>query len=96
MHNFLLQWDPYSLRLPHVRLTRPHIYLIDFETAICFPEDSPYDDCTCTGMPFGDINDYALPTPPGVAEGKPYNPFYLDFWQLCYHLAFLQVRTWPG
>ncbi|KAJ3746272.1 hypothetical protein DFH05DRAFT_1556129 [Lentinula detonsa] len=91
IHNYLVQWDPESLKHQHVRLTRPRLYLIDFETALCFPEDSLYDDCTCTGLPFGDINDYALPTPPGVAEGKSYNAFYLDFWQLCYHLAFLQT-----
>ncbi|KAJ3798282.1 hypothetical protein GGU11DRAFT_744465 [Lentinula aff. detonsa] len=91
IHNYLVQWDPESLKHQLVRLTRPRLYLIDFETALCFPEDSLYDDCTCTGLPFGDINDYALPTPPGVAEGKSYNAFYLDFWQLCYHLAFLQT-----
>ncbi|KAG7089887.1 hypothetical protein E1B28_011521 [Marasmius oreades] len=89
--NFLVQWRPQSIRAQQIPCSRPRVYLIDFETAICFPEDSVNEDCTCIGHPFGNIDNYARPTIRAVGEGKPYNPFILDVWQLSYHLAFLET-----
>ena len=79
------------MRTKTLPTSRPRVYLIDFETAICFPEDRPYDECLCSGMPFGDDDNYAQPYPIFISENKEYNPFYLDLWQFSYYLQFLKV-----
>ena len=79
------------MRTKTLPTSRPRVYLIDFETAICFPEDRPYDECLCSGMPFGDDDNYAQPYPIFISENKEYNPFYLDLWQLAYYFQFLKV-----
>ncbi|KAF9266493.1 hypothetical protein L218DRAFT_896562 [Marasmius fiardii PR-910] len=91
--NFLIQWRPQSIRSNRIPSSRPRVYLIDFETAICFPEDSAYEDCTCIGPPFGTMHRYTRPTLREVAEGKPYNPFNLDVWQLGFFIGFLETSV---
>ena len=67
-----------------IPVSRPRVYLTDFELAIMFPMDSTFEERLCVGPPLGgSIPDYnARPMPPEVLSGKPYDPFKLDVWQL--------------
>lgn len=76
-------------------ISRPRVYLIDFEMAVEFPEDSPLDECTCTGFPLPEtfssgLNRYARVRLPEFTSGKPYDPFKLDVAQLRYSFADLK------
>ncbi|KAL1741436.1 hypothetical protein HDZ31DRAFT_66940 [Schizophyllum fasciatum] len=85
-NNFVVQYYPESLRMRTVSLHTPRVYLIDFETAIQFPEGCPVDERVCTGFPLGgsvaDVHTYGRPVIPEMRTGEPYNPFKLDVWQL--------------
>ncbi|KAG5353006.1 hypothetical protein C0989_011154 [Termitomyces sp. Mn162] len=66
--NFVVQWQPESLAAKKISISRPRIYLIDFEVSVQFPEDCPIEN--------------RRQCPPEVESGKPYDPFKLDVWQL--------------
>ncbi|KAI0636470.1 hypothetical protein C8Q77DRAFT_1269334 [Trametes polyzona] len=83
--NFLVQWHPESMRVDAYPISRPRVYLNDFETAVRFlPNVSP-EERVCVGLPLGasfpDPERYRRPVPPEVASGEPYDPFKLDVWQ---------------
>ena len=73
----------------------PRVYLIDFEVAVMFPPECPADECISVGLPVGgsfpDSENYTRPCPPEVENGKSYNPFKLDVWQLA--LSFTEFRV---
>ncbi|PBK71911.1 hypothetical protein ARMSODRAFT_794958 [Armillaria solidipes] len=80
--NFLVQWYPESIRAGHQSVSRPRVYLIDFETAQEYPPDQP----RMTGYPlcssFPDIATYSRPRAPEMlTPEKHYCPFKLDIWQ---------------
>ncbi|KAG5719375.1 hypothetical protein E4T56_gene13531 [Termitomyces sp. T112] len=70
MDNFVVQWQPESLAAKKISISRPRIYLIDFEVSVQFSEDCPIENRVCRQCP------------PEVESGKPYDPFKLDVWQL--------------
>ena len=65
-----------------VSISRPRVYLIDFETAVQFPAECPSIERGSVGLPLADAEKYARPHAPEFASGKPYCPFKLDVWQL--------------
>ena len=77
-------------------VSRPRVYLIDFEVAVDFPEDCPIDQRVCLGIPNdGSLTNpekYARQRPPEVESGMPYDPFKLDVWQLGASFADFTVR----
>ncbi|KDR77466.1 hypothetical protein GALMADRAFT_39225, partial [Galerina marginata CBS 339.88] len=78
-NNFMVEWCPASLN--HGRsITRPRVYIIDFETAVQFPETSKQSDRVCLDWPFK-REVYGRPIPPELECGDPYSPFMLDMWQ---------------
>lgn len=83
--NFLLQWQPESLRTRTYPISRPRIYLNDFETAVHFPPSIPETNRLCVGLPLGasfPVPDaYGRPVPPELQSDTPYDPFKLDVWQ---------------
>ncbi|CAL1711544.1 unnamed protein product [Somion occarium] len=93
--NFLLHWYPESLRTMTVAISRPRVYLIDFEVAVDFPPECPVQARVSVGPPSGGtitITDkWGRPLPPEVESGRPYNPFKLDVWQLGY--GFITFRS---
>jgi hypothetical protein len=82
--NFVAQWHPESLRTMKVSISRPRVYLIDFENAVQFPAECPSIDRVSVGLPVPDAlaEKYARPHAPEFASGKAYCPFKLDVWQL--------------
>ena len=81
----MVQYHPESLRTMKVSVYTPSVFLIDFEVAVEFTSDRPYEDCVCIGPPVGgtiEPGDWARPLPSEVSSGKPYSPFKLDVWQL--------------
>ncbi|KAF4617190.1 hypothetical protein D9613_006219 [Agrocybe pediades] len=84
--NFVVQWHPESLLQKKGSVSRPRVYIIDFEAAIQFPAEYCEEQCVTTGLPvvgsYGDPADYARPYPPECTTGGPYNAFKLDIWQL--------------
>ncbi|TFK33304.1 kinase-like domain-containing protein, partial [Crucibulum laeve] len=86
--NFLIQWNPESLCTMKISPSRPRVYLIDFEFAIEFPDNTLPSECVSIGYPLDDVVQsqdnlgYGRPIPPEVDSGHPYNPFKLDIWQL--------------
>ena len=82
--NFLLDWQPESLRYMKVPLSRPRVHIIDFEFAVQFPEDTLPEARVCPGDPCPPWagERYARPHPPELFSGKPYCPFKVDIWQL--------------
>ncbi|KAJ7582521.1 kinase-like domain-containing protein [Mycena floridula] len=84
--NFLVQWHPESMLTSKAPISRPRVYIIDFEAAIEFPEETLEADCLSRGPPLGDSFSqpemYSRPVPPEVETGAPYSPFKLDVWQL--------------
>ena len=80
----MVQYHPESLRTMKVSVSRPRVFLIDFEVAVEFASDRPYENCVCIGPPVGgtiEPGDWARPLPSEVSSGKPYSPFKLDVWQ---------------
>ncbi|TFK33785.1 hypothetical protein BDQ12DRAFT_670014, partial [Crucibulum laeve] len=51
LDNFLIQWNPQSLLTMKISPSRPRVYLIDFELAMEFPENTPLDECVTIGCP---------------------------------------------
>jgi hypothetical protein len=88
--NFVIQWQPESLRTMKVSISRPRVYLIDFETAVQFPAGCPLTERVSVGFPIAEK--YARPHAPEFASGKAYNPFKLDVWQLGYSFSEFKVR----
>ncbi|TFY71734.1 hypothetical protein EVG20_g1274 [Dentipellis fragilis] len=86
--NFLVEWQPESLHMMKVPTARPRVYLIDFETAVMFELGCDLSECTCTGIPLGDLENYSRPVIPEMLNGQPYDPFKLDVWQLGVSLVF--------
>ncbi|CAL1711514.1 unnamed protein product [Somion occarium] len=85
LSNILIQWHPESLRTMTVPISRPRVYIIDFEFAVEFPPDCPAEDRVSVGYPlckWYPSTGYSRPAPPEVECGKPYCPFKLDVWQL--------------
>ncbi|KDR77468.1 hypothetical protein GALMADRAFT_95203 [Galerina marginata CBS 339.88] len=79
LNNFMVEWCPASIS--HGRsITRPRVYIIDFETAVEFPETSSDSDRLCLECPF-ERETYGRPMPPELESGDPYSPFLLDIWQ---------------
>ncbi|KAH9928467.1 kinase-like domain-containing protein [Epithele typhae] len=83
--NFLLQYYPQSLVNDPLRITRPRVFLHDFEVSVMF-ENLPREKHLCIGVPQGgtvpfspDFNGRASPE---VLTGEPYCPYKLDVWQL--------------
>ncbi|TFY59007.1 hypothetical protein EVG20_g7948 [Dentipellis fragilis] len=84
--NFLVQWHPESLRTMEVSVSKPRVFLIDFEVATSFEADCPKNERLCTGCPMGSSliqsETYARPRIPEMNSNEPYDPFKLDVWQL--------------
>lgn len=81
--NFIVEWMPESLLCDNIQTSFPRVFIIDFETAVEFPDDRPLHECRRIGPPGGLPGmPYKRPVPPEVASGQPYDPFKLDIWQL--------------
>ena len=80
--NFVIQWHPESMRTMKVSISRPRVYLIDFDTAVQFPAGCPSIERVSVGHPVTVLETYARPHAPEFASGNPYCPFKLDIWQL--------------
>ena len=85
-----MQWHPESLRTMKVSISRPRVYLIDFETAVQFPAGCPSIERVSVGYPVAEK--YARPHAPEFASGKAYCPFKLDVWQL--GRSFSDFKVW--
>ena len=75
-----------------VPLSRPRVFLTDFEMAHEFPLDVPPEERLLTGLP---IQDYQRPVPPEIASGGLYDPFKADVWQLAESFSDFRVRHSP-
>lgn len=93
--NFLVQWQPETMETRFWPVTRPRVYLHDFETAIRFPPHMAAEDCVCVGVPIDPslAHRYRRPAPPEMHTGKPYDPYKLDVWQLSTSFADFTVRA---
>ncbi len=81
--NFLIQYFTDTARKQQYPTNRPRVYLIDFETAICFPEETPYERCLAVSLPAADLGlEYTRTLPPELDGFTPYSPFALDVFQL--------------
>lgn len=84
LNNFMVEWMPMSLS--GRSLTRPRVYIIDFETAVDFSDDCVESERLCSEHPFGndfDLEDYGRQLAPELSgDIQPYCPFKLDLWQL--------------
>lgn len=85
MDNFMVDFSPQSLL--ERNWTRPRVYLIDFETAVHFPDDVHPSDRLTSGLPFPDA-EYQRKRAPEllISELHPYCPFRLDMWQFGFDL----------
>ncbi|KAK0232451.1 hypothetical protein EDD85DRAFT_1025996 [Armillaria nabsnona] len=93
--SFLLEWHPNTLD-PNVKrrgFTRPRVYLIDFETAVDFPEDSRLEERVVTGYPFP-LDSYGRPVAPEFQVFDTYDPFALDIWQFGSDLTRFRSTIW--
>ena len=94
----MVEWMPESLRSPDYPVARPRVYIIDFETAVEFPESSLPEERRCTGLrlPWGVSSEsYARPVPPEIILGLAYDPFKLDVWQLGKSISDFKVPCVP-
>ena len=71
-----------------VPLTRPRVFLTDFEMAHEFPPETPKEQHLLKGLP---REGYRRPIPPEMASGTPYDPFKADVWQFAKSLSDFKV-----
>ncbi|KAI0672664.1 kinase-like domain-containing protein [Trametes maxima] len=94
--NFLVEWYPESMAEHQLTISRPRVYLNDFETAVYFAPEVPSHERTCVGLPlspsFPVPDKYTRPVPPEVSSGEPYDPFQLDVWQFGNSLSDLKTQ----
>lgn len=73
------------MRTMAVAVSRPRVYLIDFEVAVEFPENCPPAERISIGYPLGGSftqpEMYSRPLAPEIDLDRPYCPFKLDIWQ---------------
>jgi len=83
------------MRSMTIPVSRPRVYLIDFEVAVEFPPDCPPEECVCTGYPsggsFSEPEMYSRPPAPEMTTSEPYSPFKTDVWQLGISFADFRV-----
>lgn len=95
--NFLVEWQPESLRTMSIAPCRPRVYLIDFELAVEFPDDCPLSEHVSIGPPLGgslpNTTIYRRCCPPEVHTGDPYSPYKLDVWQFGYSIRDFEVLS---
>ncbi|KAK7691871.1 hypothetical protein QCA50_005275 [Cerrena zonata] len=93
--NFLVDWHPESMLSNETAVSKPRVYIIDFEFAVEFPADCPSEERLCVGLPCTKwyADDYTRPYPPEINESIPWCPFKLDIWQLGYSFTFEGIRT---
>ena len=72
-----------------VPLSRPRVFLTDFEMAHEFPPELAPEQRMLSGPP---REGYQRPLPPEVVDGKPYDPFKADIWQLAESFSDFKVR----
>ncbi|KAK0445118.1 kinase-like domain-containing protein [Armillaria borealis] len=95
LSNFLLEWHPNTLD-PDVKrrvFTRPRVYLIDFKTAVDFPENSTPEERVVTRYPFP-LDSYGRPVAPEFQVSDTYDPFALDIWQFGSDLMRFHSTIW--
>ncbi|PPQ88135.1 hypothetical protein CVT25_004891 [Psilocybe cyanescens] len=80
LSNFMVEWMPQSM-IERTSTTRPRVYVIDFETAVEFSEDSLESERLCPTFPVP-LDVYRRPVAPELQTMQPYCPFRLDMWQL--------------
>lgn len=95
--NFLVQLHPESMLSGKPSMSRPRVFLIDFEVAVKFAAEIPTADCTCRGLPLGGSftqpEMYSRPVPPEIEyTDSVYCPFKLDVWQLGFSFLKFKVR----
>ena len=73
---FVIQWHPESLRTMKVSISRPRVYLINFETTVQFPTGCPLTERVSVGCLVA--GEYFRPRAPELDSGKAYSPFKLD------------------
>lgn len=87
----MIEYYPASLK--RYTATRPRVFLIDFESAVEFPEDCPPENRRASQHFFPD---FGRPLAPELAQnqenGASYDPFPLDIWQLGRRLVDYQVN----
>ena len=92
----MVQFFPESLKNDAISISKPRVYLIDFEVAVQFPDDCPASERVCTGIPctgsLANVSEYARPAIPEMLTGEPYDPFKLDVWQLASSFGEFDVR----
>lgn len=91
-HNYLVQWHPESLTTMQVPLSRPRVFLTDFEMAYEFPPDVPSEQRLLTGLP---DEEYRRRVAPEVASGLSYDPFKSDIWQFAESFSDFKVCKQP-
>ncbi|KAL6306172.1 kinase-like domain-containing protein [Sparassis latifolia] len=95
--NFLVQWQPESMRSMTIPTCCPRVYLIDFEVAVEYPEECPLAERLTTGCPLGgsflEPAMYSRPLAPEMTTNEPYCPFKLDVWQLGYSFTSVEFKT---
>ncbi|KIY53229.1 hypothetical protein FISHEDRAFT_33558, partial [Fistulina hepatica ATCC 64428] len=96
--NFLQQWYPNTAVLPPT-VVRPRVYLIDFETSVCFSDDTPVSERRVSDHPMeargSDPEHYGRPPAPELKTRveRLYDPFALDIWQLGRELDFMRTHV---
>ncbi|KZV85653.1 hypothetical protein EXIGLDRAFT_837775 [Exidia glandulosa HHB12029] len=73
-----------AVPVPPFRSTFPfNLYIIDFENCACFDLDSDSATHRISGLPPGLVDSrYNRPRYPEMKSDEPYDPFFVDVWQL--------------
>ncbi|KAJ3783396.1 hypothetical protein GGU10DRAFT_360987 [Lentinula aff. detonsa] len=90
-NNFLVEWQPDSLKRGAISVAHPRVWLIDFENAMSFPEDTPYGECKCTTPDFLKRDNYGRPYDAAFMGDLSFNAFTLDLWQFMYYAQYLEI-----